>query len=523
MEPTPDRDARAGLGERTFVDVHCHLFNLSHPGFTGFLDQRLEHSPARIFIEPFQRLLGRAIEARHVGLVSLWLMALVVATPFLLLAAGCIGLWKITALVHVARRLINSLYLMETDIADQLLMVERDFLSLDDRLRTTRLDYFDDERMQRATLAERSAFARQAAELFRATPSIRARIRGREYDTVILTPLVMDFGRRYNRQIKTHYSYSSQKSLEAQVIDLFSGIKRYLAQSPFQVFEIYPFLGLNPPDFTSPERLTDFLGRVFVLDERARYAQLKQCFERTLRDGDLAITIRRDGAITMSGTDTGYLAGIKLYPPLGFDPWPEDPAALEKTRALYDFCDDHQVPITVHFQELAFQTASRATRVTDPQKFVRVFEALRDKHQNAGSPMRLRVNFAHLGLKNRSNQYEESKWTDTIIQLMQRYPQNVYTDVAAMVFNPSLESKLTDLQRRCPALKTNLLFGSDFPVSMLWVDSYRDYLAAFFDLAEKHPDYYRTCAPNALRFLFGTEEPKRDRGRERGREAQIGR
>ena len=60
--------------------------------------------------------------------------------------------------------------------------------------------------------------------------------------------------------------------------------------------------------------------------------------------------------------------GVKLYPPLGFDPWPQDTNELKKVRYLYSFCEKNRVPIITHCDDQGFKGINplEAWKFTDP-------------------------------------------------------------------------------------------------------------------------------------------------------------
>lgn len=152
---------------------------------------------------------------------------------------------------------------------------------------------------------------------------------GECYPRIVLTPLMMDFGHKDKTQPgkarprrRFHYDLPAGKPIVEQVVDVFRAIRVYVEtkgddtlpeKSPTldattrRTFEIYPFLGLNPANYEY-EKVRQLLDKYFD--------------EYTGRRADLRAQLGRfDGNIENLGNHT--FAGIKVYPPLGFDPWPD--------------------------------------------------------------------------------------------------------------------------------------------------------------------------------------------------------
>ncbi|MCE1253996.1 MAG: hypothetical protein LWX83_10670 [Anaerolineae bacterium] len=66
-----------------------------------------------------------------------------------------------------------------------------------------------------------------------------------DYEKMVLTPLMMDFGmRQVNRMPDIHTKIPSHKRITEQVIDLFNGIKSYHEQSDLHFLKFIPFWDL---------------------------------------------------------------------------------------------------------------------------------------------------------------------------------------------------------------------------------------------------------------------------------------
>jgi len=96
-------------------------------------------------------------------------------------------------------------------------------------------------------------------------------IGGETYTSIVLTPLMMDFGYKGNRSPgdgsirRFHYDIRVGKPIVGQVVDVFRAIRMYvktestadltkkfpsLQPGTKRMFEIYPFLGLNPANYS---------------------------------------------------------------------------------------------------------------------------------------------------------------------------------------------------------------------------------------------------------------------------------
>jgi predicted TIM-barrel fold metal-dependent hydrolase len=194
-------------------------------------------------------------------------------------------------------------------------------------------------------------------------------------------------------------------------------------------------------------------------------------------------------------TDTDYysylFAGIKLYPPLGFDPWPSDKRIeLDKVKFLYSECIRRKLPITVHCSDGGYKTSPVAQQLTDPsQKWQIVLS--RPEYRN------LKINFAHLG----SQKEGKTDWQQTILANIVRN-RNVYTDCSCLtplVSDYEIIKKIIDEET-----ESNILFGTDFVINLIWSDSYNDYLNNFINspcLDERQKELISEINPE--RFMFG--------------------
>ena len=312
-------------------------------------------------------------------------------------------------------------------------------------------------------------------------------IKGNVYDKMLMSPLLMDFSEDADGPGRTYYPTRSEDKLSPYIDATIEGMEYYYKTHPDGLFEFYPFVGINP-------KLHSF-------------GFLKNLLERYVNTSH---KMHEEHSVPLKP-----FYGIKVYPPLDFDPWPEDPELLEKHRYLYGFAEDNQIPIITHCDDQGFRGISACTawRYTDPASWKTVLE----NHPN------LKLDFAHFGkqyaisssldIKGIQSKIKRTKlnpWTETIITMMEEF-KGVYSDISFTGASPEFyqtlaiylskkENKKTDL------IASRLLFGSDFSVNLLKVGSYSEYYSIFDNspLSGKMSD--RISSGNVLDFL-GLEEP----------------
>jgi hypothetical protein len=333
-------------------------------------------------------------------------------------------------------------------------------------------------------------------------------IGGKVYKKIVLTPLMMDFGLKGIKEDKTiHYGRPSEKPIVEQVTDVFNAIKKYknakssaklaekypsLGSGTNRVFEIYPFLGLNTKIYDI-SRIEKMLYKYF-----GSYTGL--------RDDLLANMGKFDGDIEQIGSN--FFAGIKVYPPLDFDPWPddkntnEDAMELLKVIYLYQYCSDKGIPITAHSSEGGFVTINREQRknYTAISKWEKVLKHYPNLKLNlAHLPMREKIlmtfpNFTHPRL-------------NAILRIVLNN-ENVYVDFSNRAINDKYYKSLRKVIDNLPVeqktkLTERILFGSDFTVNLMSIESYNKYLDIFSQTGYLTPEEKDSfCCTNPERFLF---------------------
>jgi hypothetical protein len=313
-------------------------------------------------------------------------------------------------------------------------------------------------------------------------------IGGQSYGKLVISPLLIDFNQAGTYKPDTYYDKYPKKKIDAQIVDVLLGIRDYRRLRPNGILEIHPFLGINPKAYTA-ESLVAFLDRWFSGFSRGR-EKAKADFASMDR---LVIGEETNGR--------SPFAGIKLYPPMGFDPWPSDESEREKVEILYSFCEKREVPIITHCDDGGFRVLplEEAWHQTSPARYRPALEKF----------PRLMIDFAHLG-----NQYSMSlrmtpltEWREQIFSLMAEYP-GVYADFS---FNGALPDYYSTLVSALAALpddrrriaESRIMFGSDFMVNLLKVPSYIDYFRIFSGSRLEPSLKQAFGSENPRRFLFG--------------------
>lgn len=471
-----------------FYDVHCHLMNLSHPNLTAMLGRTFRDAMPK-------RIVGFLKKLDSLHLVPKLIVWLLLFLPLLLLLTTALIIALSASLLLIApsgrnallgkikgktTSIANLLAVMETDIGDCLIQLEEEL------------------RRQHAAKGGLTLYGDGEEKV---------------YDRIVLTPLIMDFGLK-NYQNSTSPYKIRWKPVVAQVEDLFLGIRDYYRHrntylhSPDgpvpPLFQIHPFMGLNtrnyrlqssPCDESGSSSLEELLDKHFSGFEHDTTPEMRR---RKLSERDWSTF---SGNIESIGPHD--FAGIKVYPPLGFNPWPEDGEGYadedelqrerDKVRYLYGFCIRHHIPVTAHCSEGGFLVDRQYRNFSSPAKWAKVLE-----QKEYGQ---LRLNLAHFGGA------ENSEWRDMVAALMLRH-ENVYTDMSYQGVDRESYGRIRQfLDRHTPEerkrMTEKIIFGSDFMINLQDIGTYSAYLRAFaetdaFTMEEKE----RLCHRNAMRFLY---------------------
>jgi len=483
----------SGVFMASFYDAHCHMMNLSHPNLTAII--------RRIYFEAIRPLLKRyllyvilipvviLVAIKYFALVTFlqafYLLSMLVGGLLLILllvfSIPAVREYMVSKLRDKLSNVMNLLAVMETDIGDCLIQLEEELrgkFNLDDGL------------------------------------VISGNGEKRVYDTIVLTPLIMDFALKDNRNIKQQYRVR-WKPIVAQVEDLCLGIRDYYRHRMRYIkpkygdikplFQIFPFMGINTKMYHSiTEKST---GKNFSVT-------LESLLKKNFGDfgNDDSPEKRKENLMNVKWCDfTGdieaigsyYFMGIKVYPPLGFDPWPEPGIERDKVCILYEYCIKNNIPITAHCSPGGFIVDKSFKDFSSPYKWEMVL-----KYYNE-----LRLNLAHFG------GVENKKWPEKITSMILEYDTarsdykypNLYTDISYQGVDRNSYKKLKRLiekniegeEKKRRRLLEHIIFGSDFMINLQDIGSYSDYLRYFFDTdAFTIDEKDHLCRINAEKFLY---------------------
>ena len=313
-------------------------------------------------------------------------------------------------------------------------------------------------------------------------------IRTMKAERILMIPLLIDFSQDSRTLEKVYYKIPAEDRITPYLEATLEGIRTYIKRHPDGLFDFYPFLGIDP-------RLHSMKDMESLC---SRYINTSHRFHK------------------INEIPSKPCYGIKVYPPLGFRPWPNDRETLEKHRALYSFCESNRIPIITHADDQGFRgvSAEEAWANTDPAAWRTVLENYPD----------LIVDFAHFGkqyaLTSRSNvqsiaarlrHHPDSPWFYSIISLMMDF-DNVYADLSFSGSSPEfyqeLKAYLSSLESGMrERIMGRILFGSDFSVNLLKVESYTEYFSIFEHSPFTDEEIETIGEKNMLRFLGLSEEP----------------
>ena len=272
------------------------------------------------------------------------------------------------------------------------------------------------------------------------------------FRSMLLTPLVMDF---FDINPET-------KPVSLQVSHLCDGIAKCAALHKED--RVLPFIGYDPRHLKQ-ETLAGFI----------RYWE---------QSGGVTSPARRAGPGVLQN---GQVIGIKLYPPIGFNPDPSkerNPEVRARFVAFYRWCIENQIPLTVHCQYSSYSmhNGERIRYYTHPVNWQRLlarsgFETLRLNLAHAGGWEDLVAwqgtgKRLHKDSGTGPSSREPGTWSQVVVSLLKRYP-NTYADLSAFNFaSRAACSALKKLLERDEkgmygdgfAVRKKLLCGSDVPM-----------------------------------------------------------
>lgn len=332
------------------------------------------------------------------------------------------------------------------------------------------------------------------------------------YDKMVICPLLMDFGKtNIHYQGNVFYDETPKKPIRKQVEDVLNAIRIYYSHSLIKndenrmtliennktedkLFEIYPFMGLNTANY-SLEKLKDLFDKYFSAYENDTAASRKEKLKAKL--GQFKNNLDDE-----SRDFNYFFAGIKVYPPLGFAPWPDDSQEeLEKVNYLYKMCQEKRIPIMTHCSGGGFSVLSKqkAREFTNPGKGWS--EVLKNYPA-------LKICFAHFGSLKDENNKKSRLWRNTIIDLTRDYDY-VYTDFSCSSGSDYYKELNQDMKAENHThLRDKILFGTDFSINLFANEnekSYNGYLKRYIsDTHIEEDKKHQLCAYNPEIFLFDT-------------------
>jgi Amidohydrolase len=435
-----------------FYDSHCHVMNLRHPNISAVINRYLTEAGGW---------------TRFVAGAAVMLTGFPGVQKFLL------------GLTNEDERIMSLLAIMETPLGDYLLQMEEDL--------------------------RKRVWGKGVCIPNRVEP----------YEKVFLTPLLMDFALRGNEKKDSKLVYSVRwKPMADQVRDVCLGIADYYRHKAFKkenpMLEVHPFMGINPLIYNLDPEGDD--------DDRDTLKQVldKYFFNFT---GTEPSSVRRKrilaynwqnfrGDLQTLGHDV--FLGIKVYPPTGFNPWPMNNkeqtdmlpnAGWTKLKDFYSYCVEKNIPLTTHCSSGGFLTDPAYADFANPARWEQVLVAY----------PKLRLNLAHLGYDDGDNEvmtslFNENSWRRVAADLACKY-DNVYVDISYRGVKPryyeelkKLFELLTDPARK--RLEDKIIFGSDFMINLMSIDSYSKYMQNFMSSSLGGVLMDKFCNKNPESFLF---------------------
>ncbi|MCM1322445.1 MAG: amidohydrolase [Bacteroides sp.] len=312
---------------------------------------------------------------------------------------------------------------------------------------------------------------------------------GAVYDYLFITPLIMDFTLP-DAHSSAYYSRMPEHDVIKQAADILAGIREYRIKRPESRIIVRPFLGINTRN-TTAQQLENLLETHF--------------YGYSPRISDALKTWKKLPGLHAKGNKPypNAFAGIKVYPPLDFDPYPDNPQEREKLDMLYSFCQKKKIPLITHCDDQGFRAIPQEASAvfTSPERWELVLRSYPD----------LRIDIAHFG-KQYSRGYkfrEETQWRDKILQLMLSYP-HVYSDLAFNGVDTNVWEQTEQLaasfsEKDAQTIGERLLFGTDWPLSLIKIQSAAAYWHGFSESPASAAFKERLVSANPCAFNFGTE------------------
>lgn len=262
-----------------------------------------------------------------------------------------------------------------------------------------------------------------------------------------------------------------------------------------------------PKKNTLPRMLEKYFGE-YTGDYKSFIKNYYKLFANKKSDSDEIKSFKND-------VRSNFFSGIKVYPPLGFNPWPEnEPEKFDKVNYLYQFCCEKNIPVTTHCSDGGFVIIDKEIdwEIVSPYTWKKVLNIYPN----------LKLNFAHFGVEIKKTEHGWGEWINEILSIIydDRF-ENVYTDFSDIgtsnkeykklvkaikkFAHKKFSNKPSDKIKLYKKLSEHILFGTDFMVNLFGIDSYIEYLEIFSktDVFQSPLNKLKFCKYNPERFLFG--------------------
>jgi predicted TIM-barrel fold metal-dependent hydrolase len=276
-------------------------------------------------------------------------------------------------------------------------------------------------------------------------------------DSILVTPLIMDFDK-----VQTKADLGKEPDVVDQLERLQDAINEFhqdfdSAEAP--LIKFCPFMGL---------------------DMRKLHKNYSSTMDKLMEIWDTHGIRNSDRQNGIGGLASGKLLGIKLYPPIKFNPYAKSGNRKTAYKVFYKWCSENQIPITVHCQPGSYSTGRDSQKIrnlTHSRNWVKVIKDYKLKN--------LRINFAHFGGESemeemldswRFSGVEKDTWTYLLIKLLKGY-ENTYADISAFdysvkrnrqnlinILEKDEAGEFEDLGMGPNKLKDKLMWGSDVPM-----------------------------------------------------------
>lgn len=241
----------------------------------------------------------------------------------------------------------------------------------------------------------------------------------------------------------------------------------------------------------------------------------------------IAIDPRREGIVDKFINEIyakNVFCGVKLYTPNGYSP--TDPDLFDDGR-LYAFCVENNIPITAHNSYTGLATPLSSVEiegliydkglkeVSGPVALSKVFSDgwVQERASKFNHPYiwekvlqkypKLKLNLAHFGR-------ESSDWQTILYKMLSNpdYP-NFYVDLACWCNVEDTKEGYIGIQtfydtyftNATDYIKNKILYGSDFYLDLMYVDSLKEYLDNFKKVFLED-EFKLISYTNARKFLF---------------------